>query len=482
MIMSWNTTNACNMYCEHCYRDSGIKSNEELSTVEGKQLIEEVARAGFKIMIFSGGEPLMRPDLYELIAHAKAMGLRPVLGSNGTLITGDVARKLKQAGAMGIGISLDSLDAIKNDQFRSYNNGWAESVQGMKNCVEEDLPFQIHTTVMRWNYDEVLKITDFAIDLGAVAHHIFFLVPTGRGALIEKEAIAKEAYESLLTAIMLKQKEVSIELKPTCAPQFMRIAMEMGSKPRYSRGCLAGTHYCIVSPTGDVQPCAYMDLPIGNVRNTPFSTLWKESNVFKELRTMHYGGACGHCKYTVACGGCRARAAYEHKGNYMESDSLCAFNQLKSNGLNDFDKKVLNRVQSGFPITNRPYLQLADELSCTEEEVLETIKKLQKTKQIKRLGPIFDSKKLGYTSTLCAMKVPKQDIERVSEIVNQYVGVTHNYLREHPYNMWFTLIAPSKGKIEEILQTIRIESGIEDLINLPARNMFKINVNFKVED
>ncbi|MBO6209478.1 MAG: radical SAM protein, partial [Schwartzia sp.] len=133
MIVSWNTTNACNMYCAHCYRDAGCKAEDELSTAEAKKMLGEIARAGFKIMIFSGGEPLLRPDIIELVRHASGLGLRPVFGTNGTLITEEKARELKEAGAMGMGISLDSLDAKKHDEFRSFPGAWKGAVRGMEN-------------------------------------------------------------------------------------------------------------------------------------------------------------------------------------------------------------------------------------------------------------------------------------------------------------------------------------------------------------
>ena len=179
MIISWNTTNACNMFCDHCYRDAGCKADEELNTQEAKTLLEQIAKAGFKIMIFSGGEPLMRPDIVELVEYATKLGLRSVFGTNGTLITEEMALKLKNAGAMGMGISLDSMDAEKHNNFRKFPNAWEGAIRGMRNCRKVGLPFQIHTTVMDWNQHELEALTDFAVKEGAVAHHIFFLVPTG---------------------------------------------------------------------------------------------------------------------------------------------------------------------------------------------------------------------------------------------------------------------------------------------------------------
>ncbi|WP_019552887.1 putative heme d1 biosynthesis radical SAM protein NirJ2 [Propionispira raffinosivorans] len=325
MIISWNTTNACNMYCDHCYRDAGCKAEEELNTSEAKTLLDQIAKAGFKIMIFSGGEPLLRTDIVELVAHAKSLGLRSVFGTNGTLLTVELAQKLKDAGAMGMGISLDSLDKDKHNTFRKFPNAWEGAVQGMRNCRQVGLPFQIHTTVMDWNQHELEAMTDFAVAEGAVAHHFFFLVPTGRAKTIEAESLRAHDYEDVLTRIMNKQKEVKIELKPTCAPQFMRIAKQMGMDLRFKRGCLAGTSYCIISPRGKVQPCAYLNIPLGDVRETPFDEIWENNVVLKELRTLQYKGGCGSCEYKVACGGCRARAAYYHEGDYMAEEPWCLY-------------------------------------------------------------------------------------------------------------------------------------------------------------
>jgi len=329
VLVSWNTTNACNMYCEHCYRDAGAAAEEELNTQEGKALIDEIVKAGFKIMIFSGGEPLLRPDIFELVDYATAKGLRPVFGTNGSLITPQTAEKLKVAGALGMGISLDSINPAKHDRFRATPGAWESAVTGMRNCRAAGLPFQIHTTVMDWNYDEVETLTDFAVSEGAVAHHIFFMVPTGRAVNIETESLKAEQYESLLQRIMKKQQEVKIELKPTCAPQFMRIASQMGLKLRFQRGCLAGTGYCIISPRGDVQPCAYLNIPLGNVRETPFSEIWQHNEVLKKLRTLDYSGGCGTCEYKKVCGGCRARAYFYHDGDYMAEEPWCLYHGRK---------------------------------------------------------------------------------------------------------------------------------------------------------
>ncbi len=325
MIISWNTTQACNINCIHCYRDAGTKRSDELNTQEGKNLLTQIARAGFKIMILSGGEPLLRPDIYELISHAKSCGMRPVIGTNGTLMTKEAAVNLKAAGLAVAGISIDSLDQSTHDHFRGCSGAWEQTLSGIESCREAGLPFQIHTTVTSYNEQEITEITDRAVKLGAIAHHIFFLVPTGRGKDIEDTSLKTAQYEALLEHILDKQSQVPIELKPTCAPQFMRIATQRGMKTRFTKGCLAGTSYCVILPNGDVQPCPYLPIAVGNVRKMDFDDIWQQSTLFNELRNQPLKGGCANCGYDQVCGGCRARAYYYADGDYMAEEPWCAY-------------------------------------------------------------------------------------------------------------------------------------------------------------
>lgn len=329
MIVSWTTTNQCNLDCPHCYRDAGDTLEGELTTSQAKTMLEQISATmeevgrGPKIMIFSGGEPLLRKDIYELVEHAAKQGMRPVFGTNGTLLTRDVVKRLQDVGAAGMGISLDSIDPDRHNEFRGMADGFQKTLDGMRNCKEVGMRFQVHTTVMDWNYEDIEAITDLTVEMGGEAHHIFFLVPTGRGAFLAKGIMNAKKYEEILDRIMERQKDVPIELKPTCAPQFMRIADQKGLKMRFSRGCIAGISYCLVGPLGDVQPCAYMDMSLGNVKEESFVDIWRNSPVFEKLRTMEYSGKCGICEYKDTCGGCRARTAYYHKGDYMASEPWC---------------------------------------------------------------------------------------------------------------------------------------------------------------
>ena len=326
MIISWNTTRQCNQYCKHCYRAAEAQPDpDELSTEEGKSLLEEIAKAGFKIMVLSGGEPLLREDIYELARHGSDQGLRVVLGTNGTLITPDVVQQLKAAGVARVGISLDDIDPAVHDEWRQMPGAWEVSVQGMKYCREGGLPFQIHTTVTERNEPVITQMTDLAVELGAAGHHIFFLVPAGRGVNIAAESLKAKEYERLLNRILDKQREVEIELKPTCAPQFMRIAKRKGIPMRYTKGCLAGTSYTVIIPNGDVQPCPYLQIKVGNVRETPFSEIWANNPMFQEFRTQKPSGRCGDCDCVEICGGCRARAYYYSGGDYLAEEPWCLY-------------------------------------------------------------------------------------------------------------------------------------------------------------
>lgn len=329
MLISWNTTKACNLFCIHCYRDAGEREDDELSFDEGKYLLSEIATANFKIVVLSGGEPLMRPDIYELIAYGQSCGLRVVLGTNGTLITREIAQRLKDAGVSRIGISIDSIDEILHDRFRKLPGAYRLAISGISHCKEAGIPFQIHTTVMDFNCHEVEKITDFAVECGASAHHIFFLVATGRATTLDEVKVrgAAKTYEQLLKRILSKQQKINIELKPTCAPQFMRIAKRMNLVHRFSRGCLAGISYACILPNGDLHPCPYLSISAGNIRKVPFTILWQESEVFKVLRSLNYKGRCGICAYREICGGCRARA-YARDGDYMETDPWCLYGEI----------------------------------------------------------------------------------------------------------------------------------------------------------
>ncbi len=326
MLISWNTTKRCNLYCRHCYRDSTPDADihNELTTEEGIRLIKEIKAAGFRLLILSGGEPLLRDDMLTLVKATAAAGLIPAMGSNGTLLTPQLARDLKEAGLQGIAISIDSLDDQYHDSFRGMPGALAAAQAGIDHALAADLRVQINLTLTEHNRDQFEQIADYYADKGVHALHPFFLVPTGRALSMEDDSLKKQAYYAMIQAVLEKQSSCPIELKPTCAPQFMPMAKELCLPQRFTRGCLAGTGYCCILPQGEVHICPYLPVLAGNVREQSFDHIWQHSPVFNKLRDFTaYGGACGHCPHIDICGGCRARAYYYSSGDYLAEEPWC---------------------------------------------------------------------------------------------------------------------------------------------------------------
>lgn len=325
MLISWNTTKRCNLNCVHCYRESGIDvdTSNELTTEEGKNLIAEIKRAGFRMLILSGGEPLLRDDIFEMVAVARKEGLIPAMGTNATLLSREVADELFKSGLKGVAISVDSLDKKYHDEFRGQVGAFDKAQEGIDNALAAGLRVQINMTVTEKNQEEFANLVSYYEKKGVHAIHPFFLVPTGRALSMEEDSLREVAYFSMIRSVLELQGTTSLELKPTCAPQFMPMAHEMGLSQRFTRGCLAGTAYCCVLPEGQVNICPYLPVEAGNVRNEPFDKIWESSPVFLKLRDIkNYEGECGRCEYAHICGGCRARAFY-YKGNYLAEEPWC---------------------------------------------------------------------------------------------------------------------------------------------------------------
>ena len=325
MLISWNTTSRCNLFCRHCYREAGpgADASGELSTREGRDLIAAVARAGFRLLILSGGEPLLREDILDLVAAAREAGLVPAMGTNGTLLTADIARALASAGLRGVAVSVDSLDRDYHDDFRGMKGAYDLTQRGIANALAAGLRVQINLTLTDRNLDQFDAMVDHYEALGVQAVHPFFLVPTGRALSMADGELASDAYFAMIRKILARQRTTTVELKPTCAPQFMPMAREMGLPQRFSRGCLAGVSYCCILPRGQVHVCPYLPVEAGDVRNAPFDEIWERSEVFRKLRDFSsYGGRCGRCEHVAICGGCRARA-FHATGDYLAEEPWC---------------------------------------------------------------------------------------------------------------------------------------------------------------
>jgi len=333
-LVALNLTRRCNLNCSHCYLDAGTRETDdsgELSTAEVKNLLADIAGLSDETMVvFTGGEPLLRRDLAELVAHATELGLMAVIGSNGMLLNDRRIEALKQAGAQGVGISLDSLDAARHDAFRGLPGAWERAMASLDACRRQGLRFQIHFSVNDDNAHELDDMVAFARNVGAFVLNIFFLVCTGRGE--EATNVSADTHDRVLRRITeLAREETGLMVRAKCAPHFKRMAWELDptwpitvAHGYEAGGCLAGTRYCRVTPEGGVTACPYMEEEVGSVRDQDFAAIWRYAPEFRALRKPVLEGRCGACEYTRICGGCRARPA-ARDDNPMGEDFLCTY-------------------------------------------------------------------------------------------------------------------------------------------------------------
>ncbi|MCU7876331.1 MAG: radical SAM protein [Candidatus Thiodiazotropha sp. (ex Lucinoma borealis)] len=332
-LLAVNLTRRCNLACSHCYMDADTRQgggSDELSTEEVKQLLNEIAsRSQETMVVLTGGEPLLRRDLEQLVVHGRGLGLSMVVGTNGVLLNEERVVTLKQAGAMGMGISLDSLDPQTHDTFRGCSGSWEKTLAGMDHCRKHSLPFQVHFSVTEQNAHEVESMIDFAKAVGAHVLNIFFLVCTGRGESMSD--ITPARYEQVLSQLVQAQQETTdLIVRARCAPHFKRVAYQANPESTLTRaqgyeggGCLAGIHYSRITPEGGVTACPYIADEVGSIREHDFWEIWDQTPTFELLRNPELKGKCGQCEFQKLCGGCRARPL-AMGGSLMDADPWCS--------------------------------------------------------------------------------------------------------------------------------------------------------------
>ena len=337
-MIAWEVTRSCNLNCVHCRAAANCGPYAgELSTDKCLKLVDEITAVSSPVIILTGGEPLMRPDIFEIAAYGTNRGLRMVMATNGTLVTPAVVRKMLDSGIKRVSISIDGKDAQSHDTFRKEKGAFAGAMQGIEALTNAGMEFQINTTITSVNLDQIKDIFKLAKNIGATAHHIFLLVPTGRGKDLASQSITAADYEKTLMWFHQESLICEIQLKATCAPHNFRIMHQnkpKGEKPvkkaggyfhESTRGCLGGITFCFISHVGQVQPCGYLELDCGNIKQRNFADIWDNSEVFRNLRNYSkYGGKCGRCEFVKICGGCRARA-YEATGDYLAEEPLCLY-------------------------------------------------------------------------------------------------------------------------------------------------------------
>ena len=377
--VSWNLTQRCNLECAHCYMSAfaGADTRGELTTDECRRVIDEIASVNPNVfLILTGGEPLLRKDIWDIAGYAAEKRFTTVFGTNGVLLREREAKLMRARGVLGASISLDSTDARKHDAFRRLPNAWDGAVRATRVLNDAGLDFSLHMSVTDWNVAEVPAMVDLAKELGAKVLNFFFLVRTGRGR--DLTDIDAAAYERILTWLAKAQgvgsgppgfvqrllgrtpatpeppafegawgssrggapmfedpwstpvgRADGLLIRAKCAPHFRRIIWEMNPESpllrNYAHGsCPAGKYYCRITPEGDVTPCTYMPVAAGNLRATSFADLWRGAPVFDDLREPKLGGRCGACEFSKVCGGCRCRA-YATYGDYLAEDPACGY-------------------------------------------------------------------------------------------------------------------------------------------------------------
>jgi heme b synthase len=337
-MIAWEVTRSCNLNCIHCRAAASCGPYQgELSTQKCFQLIDEIAATSSPVIILTGGEPLLRPDIFEIATYGTNKGLRMVMATNGTLVNAITAKKMIASGIKRVSISIDGKDAASHDSFRQEKGAFAGAMAGIEALKVAGMEFQINTTITTANLQQIKDILELAKKMGAAAHHIFLLVPTGRGKDLAAQAITAADYEETLMWFHQESRTCEIQLKATCAPHYFRILHQNkikgeeqkkkagGHFHESTRGCLGGISFCFISHVGQVQPCGYLDLNCGNVQKQSFAEIWENSAVFGNLRDLSkYGGKCGRCEFIKVCGGCRARA-YEATGDYLSEEPLCLY-------------------------------------------------------------------------------------------------------------------------------------------------------------
>jgi len=384
-LIFWEVTKGCNLRCIHCRATATeLMSPKDLPTAKALDIIRQIAAFANPILVLSGGEPLYRRDIFELAEYGKRLGLRVALATNGTLVTQEVAEKIKHSGIKRVSISLDGSDAATHDSFRGIPGAFDAAVYGMRNLQDVGVSVQINMTIARHNAHQLPAVLDLARRLGADALHTFLLVPVGCGVdIAEEQMVPPDEYERMLNWFYDQSLTGDIELKATCAPHYFRVARQRRAADRragkavpatpiahhppseghtgptemtmpgstgislkpgdrmpaghtghpggpndmnaMTKGCLAGTGVGFISHEGEVFPCGYLPALAGDLRKQSFADVWTNSAVFNELRhDDNLKGKCGCCEFRHVCMGCRARA-FAATGDFLAEEPFCIY-------------------------------------------------------------------------------------------------------------------------------------------------------------
>ncbi|WP_240376967.1 TIGR04053 family radical SAM/SPASM domain-containing protein [Bacillus piscicola] len=344
-IVIWEVTRACELKCLHCRAEAQYRRDpRELTFAEGKNLIDQIYDMDNPVFVFTGGDPLMRRDLFDLAEYAVQKGVRVSMTPSATpLVTKEAIEKAKEVGLSRWAFSLDGPNAAIHDHFRGTSGSFDLTMNAIRYLHELDIPVQINTTVSRYNVDHLEEMAVLVEEVKAVLWSVFFLIPTGRGKM--DDMISPDEHEDVLNWLYDVSKRSSFDVKTTEAHHYRRVSLQRkkqekdtGERPvpagslyagsavgRAPKGIRDGNGFLFISHTGDVYPSGFLPIACGNVRKTPLADIYRHHPVFQELRNPDlYKGKCGVCEFRRVCGGSRARA-YAVTGDYLESEPACSY-------------------------------------------------------------------------------------------------------------------------------------------------------------
>jgi len=433
-IVAFEVTRRCKMNCIHCRASANADFADDLETIQCKKIIKSIADYNKCVLIFTGGEPFERNDIFELIDYANSCGLAISLATCGYNFDKEKAERLKKAGVLTLSFSLDSDDAKEHDNFRQTAGAFEKTLKAIDIAKTAGLKFQINTTVTKLNADKLPAIAKLSESLGAYCFNPFMLVPAGRGKELADIALSSKEYEKVLRTVADLKNTSEIEVRFTCAPRFAVVyslavagtATHLAPAARGGvkvGGCLAASDFAFISHAGDVQTCGFLKISAGNILQTgDFASIWEKSDFLNSIRQKKFSGKCGSCNFVNICGGCRARA-FAHSGDYLASDPLCD--------------------------CLAPPLQWRGYRAANVNERSSSV------------------------STLIAAHIEGNKIAEAADVINALPGVSHNYLRKHYYNLWFTL---KSSNVEEIIKDLskRFET---DFYSFPSTVRYKLDLS-----
>ncbi|MDR3089887.1 MAG: radical SAM protein [Desulfobulbaceae bacterium] len=339
--MAWEISRRCNFACVHCRSSSEMVAAEhpDVPLAEAERILDDIAAYASPVVVLSGGEPLLHPDVFAIARHGDALGLRMCLATNGSLVDDGICQDMRRANIKMVSLSLDGAHPASHDDFRGQAGAFVGVMRAMELFRRHGIPFLVNSSFTKRNQTEIPQVYRLVKSLGAVAWYMFMIVPTGRGEEIMDELIPSDVYDEILAWHYQTEKaEHELLMRPTCAPHYYRVVRQMAKKEgerftqrslRFStggsKGCLAGQLICLVDVDGFVLPCSYFPLAAGSIRRQSFREIWETSWIFQQLRDFsQYKGRCGRCEYINVCGGCRARA-YAVSGDYLAEEPFCSY-------------------------------------------------------------------------------------------------------------------------------------------------------------